>query len=666
MGGNLDRINLAAMRYTHYRSELLRQGMPSSYGIMAILEDSKGRLWVGTDGGGVYLFDARRILIRHFDLDQEDVNSAANYVQTLCEGKDGGIWIGSHGSGLIRIDRQTYALRRYARGGVTPNQLSSNYVWAICEDRAGNLWLGTWGSGIAVLNPANGMFRTYRHDPSNASSLNHNTVLVFHEDSSGTMWIGTLGGGLDAFDSGRGTFSHVTEADGLPNNVVSAVLEDGEGNLWLSTNKGVSRYNPRSHTFRNYDMSDGLQSLEFNQGAYAKGRNGTIYLGGINGVNMFSPEDISVDVHIPPVQITTFRIFDRVVPFHRGGLEQDPLVLSYDQNFFSFEFAALAYTAPEKNRYRYRLEGLDRDWVSAGTRRYASYTNLDRGEYVFRVQGSNSDGVWNTEGASMRIRVMPPFWERLWFRALGALIVFGIGFTFYYNRVNRLNREKMIQAEFSRKMNEYQETERKRIAGELHDSLGQELLVVHNKLTHWEQTGDNDPASTHQLSEITEGVQHAIEEVRAISSDLHPHMLDRLGLTKTIESTARKCAEAASMEIRASVDDIDRVFSPVAEINVFRIIQEGLTNVVKHSRASECELSVRRHDDRCEITIQDDGCGFDSSKAPFPRTDGGGFGLTNIAERVRLLGGQMKIESSPGNGTKITFGIPLSLEGRRE
>jgi signal transduction histidine kinase/ligand-binding sensor domain-containing protein len=665
MGGNLDCYNAETMKYTHYRDFLLRQGMPGPYSIYALLEDRGGRLWVGSDGGGLYLFDSRRTSIRHFNLDEQDPKSATNYVQTLCETKDGSVWMGTQGGGLVRIDTRTFGLKRFIRRGTDPNQLSGNYIWALHEDGSGRLWIGTWGRGISVLDPVTGRIEVYRHDHSDPGSLSQNSVLCFHEDASGTLWIGTLGGGLDALGKESGRFMHLTEADGLPNNVVNGILEDAEGKLWLSTNKGVSCYSPEKRTFRNYDISDGLQSLEFNQGAYFKGKSGRMYFGGINGVNMFTPESITVDNRVPVLRITAFRIFDRAVPVIRGKGEEQTMVLSYDQNFFSFEFVALAFTAPEKNRYSYKLEGLDKDWISSGARRYTSYTNLDAGEYVFRVRGANSDGVWNTGGTSMRIRVTPPLWERAWFRALGALIVFGIGFTFYHNRVNRLRREKTIQAEFSRKMNEYQETERKRIAGELHDSLGQELLVVRNKLTQCTTAGEQDAALGHQLAGIAETVQQAIDDVRAISSDLHPHMLDRLGLTKTIESMARKCAEAASMEIRALVDDIDKLFSPVEEINVFRIIQEGINNVIKHSRASECELTVRRLHDRCEIVIQDDGCGFEPSKIPAGRSDGGGFGLTNMGERVRLLQGAMNIDSSPGSGTRITFQIPLTPARRR-
>jgi signal transduction histidine kinase len=407
-------------------------------------------------------------------------------------------------------------------------------------------------------------------------------------------------------------------------------------------------------------MSDGLQSWEFNQGAYFHGRSGRMYFGGVNGLNAFFPGKFTVDTQIVPLRITKFSVFDRAEGFPRGPDGEGSVVLSHDQNFFSFEFSLLDFTAPEKNRYRYRLEGFDERWIPAGSRRYASYTNLDGGEYVFRVQGSNSDGVWNTKGASFTVRVQPPFWATAWFRVLCACGILALGVAFYRTRVHRLKREHAVQTEFSRKFNEYQEAERKRIAGELHDSLGQELLMIRNSLSQCETALGNQSLHVHELQGIAGTVQQALEEVREISADLHPHMLDRLGLTKTIESTIRKWSESSGLVIRGTIDDVDGLFTPAENISVFRIVQEGINNVIRHSHASECRVAVRNAGGHCEISIEDDGCGFDPALTHLSSADHGGFGLGNMAERARFLRGQMQITSSPGNGTAITFRIPIS------
>jgi signal transduction histidine kinase len=335
------------------------------------------------------------------------------------------------------------------------------------------------------------------------------------------------------------------------------------------------------------------------------------------------------------------------------------LDLAPDQNFLSFTFSVLDYTAPEQNVYRYKLEGLDVDWIDSGTRHYAAYTDLQPGNYLLRLKGRNNDGVWNNEGASLRIRVNPPFWRTLWFRGIALAVVLGMAFGFSLDRIQRLKKEKAAQAEFSRKLNESQENERKRIAGELHDSLGQNLLTIKNRLA---QCSDVRELGTihKEILEASAAVQSAIEEVREISADLHPHMLERLGFTRTIESTVKKCASASGISIEAIADNMDGLLSPAEQINAFRIVQEGLNNVVKHSKASECSVTIRRNDAECLITIKDDGCGFAPRRVPGEHDAHGGFGLLHMAERVRLLHGSMDIVSAPGDGTTLQIAIPFS------
>lgn len=626
--------------------------------ILAILEDSDGYLWVGTDGEGLHRLDPSRKSWRaiRFPRGRDEI-VGPDHVIALNETKDGALWIGTLGGGLIRMDRHSLEQTRYMRTSRTAsNQLTGNYVYSLMEDRAGRIWVGTWGAGISVLDPRAGSFKTYQHDEADPHSLAQNSVLAFHEDARGIIWAATLGGGLDAFDPSTETFAHVTEADGLPNNVINGILEDSAGNLWLSTNRGVCRFNPAARSFRNYDVGDGLQSMEFNQGAFCGGRDGAMYFGGINGLNTFRPATLPLDSLPPPVRITRCAVFDRplTIPDQSRGLE-----LSYDQNFISFEFTALDFTAPEKNTYRYMMEGVDRDWVSCGTRRYASYTSLPGGDYVFRVRASNSDGVWNLTGTALVIHVAPPIWETAWFRVLALALLLGSLVAVYRRRIRQLERERRLQSEFSRKLNESQETERKRVAGELHDGLGQELLTVKNTLARIAE--DQPPSARGRLVEVENAVQRAIEDVRHISADLHPHMLERLGLTRTIESTIRRISDAACLKIVSSVEPIDGLLQPSEEIDFYRIIQEALTNVVKHSNASQCSVQVKRAPSQIHLMVQDDGRGFEPDAVATSET--AGLGLVNMAERVRLLRGDMEIRSAPGSGSTLLFHFPISESG---
>jgi signal transduction histidine kinase/ligand-binding sensor domain-containing protein len=657
--GGLDSYNLHTGAFRHYRHTTGSANGLSSDLITALLEDRSGRLWIGTDGGGLNMLDQRSGVFRTLrNVPGDSTTIGFDYIIALHEGREGVIWIGTSGGGLTRLDPRTLGCKRFQRRGSLANQISGNYVYAIYEDESGELWLGTWGAGVTVLDPATGRVRVYQHDPARRNSLNNNTVLDIFRDRQGNLWLGTLGGGVDKFDQTTDGFIHLTEADGLPNSTVYGILEDSSGRLWMSTNKGVACYDASAQAFRNYGVSDGLQSLEYSQNAFCKGLRGSLYFGGINGVNIIEPERLAVRTDVPPVAITQIKVMDHEVPV---PLSRDRLLdLAPDQNFLSFTFSVLDYTAPEQNAYRYMLVGLEEHWNKAGGRHYAAYTDLQPGEYVLRLQGCNSDGVWNDKGASLRIRVNPPVWKTPWFRALAIAVILGMAFGFYRDRIQRLKKERAAQAEFSRKLNESQENERKRIAGELHDSLGQDLLTIKNRLARCSDGSASVRLKT-EIAEVAAGVQHAIEEVREISSDLHPHMLERLGLTRTIESTARKCAASSGISIEATVDNVDGLLSPTEEINAFRIVQEGLNNVVKHSKASECTVMVQKNNGECLITIKDDGCGFVPQRDPGERDTHGGFGLLHMAERVRLLHGSMDVVSTPGNGTTLRLAIPLSL-----
>jgi len=663
MEGNMDVLDFRNGGVVHLRESLRQRGLTTSCQVLAVLQDSDARIWVGTDGAGLFLLDESGNVLRHFLHNPHDPQSIPDdYVVALYEARDGTLWIGgTSGAGLGILERSTYRCRTIARRGAGSNQLGGNYVWAIREDQEGNMWLGTWGAGITVLDPATSTFRVYHHDPRDASSLSNNSILAFHLDAAGSMWIGTLGGGLDRFDRASQRFEHHTEADGLPSNTVSGILSDNRSRLWLSTNKGIACYDPATHAFRKYDVSDGVQSAEFNQGAYCQGRDGRISFGGINGVNRFLPESIIADTCTSPIRLTAFTIQDRVVTPPRSGREFGPIVLPSHQRSFSCEFALLNFVAPEKIQYRYMLEGLDHDWIQAGTRRYASYTNLSGGDYHLRVQARNSDGMWSPEGASFGIRVHPPYWETLWFKALVVGAVFAFGFIPFRVHTNRFRREQKVRAEFSRKLNEYQEDDRRRIAGELHDSLGQDLLLIRNSLAALARRSRRGTRLAREVGEINDSVQRTIEEVSRISFDLHPHMLDRLGLKKTLEATIRKHATSSGLNIRGDIDDVGAYTSPAEQINIFRIIQEAVTNVLKHAGASRCVVTLRRTDQHCQITIEDNGSGFDPVQVLGTASGRGGYGLGNMEERVRFLHGSMQIRSAPGQGTTLVFMIPLMV-----
>ncbi|HEY9651120.1 MAG TPA: histidine kinase dimerization/phosphoacceptor domain -containing protein, partial [Coleofasciculaceae cyanobacterium] len=340
-----------------------------------------------------------------------------------------------------------------------PNSLSDNLVWTIYEDQAGTLWIGGYGQGgLNKFDRETEQFKRYKHDPNNLNSLSYDRIDAIYEYPAGTLWIGTFGGGLDKFDIATETFTHYTEKDGLPNNSVVGILSDDDGNLWLSTGKGLSKFNPTTETFRNYDVSDGLQGNEFDGvKAYFKSKTGEMFFGGLNGFNSFYPDQVKDNPHIPPIVLTDFKIFNESVKLNPVISQAKEISLSYKQNFFSFEFAALDYTNPKKNQYAYKLDGFDKNWIYSGTRRYASYTNLNPGTYVFRVKGSNNDGVWNEEGISLKILITPPPWKT-WWAYLFYLITFVSAIYGYIYWKTRLQaRENALLRDSERKLHQFLE-----------------------------------------------------------------------------------------------------------------------------------------------------------------------------------------------------------------
>ncbi len=436
MDGGLNRLDPESGNFFSYQYSADDPGSLSSNDVRAILEDRQGRLWVGTYGGGLNLLDPdTNRFTRYLHRDSDPNSLSDNRIMAIYQDRRGNLWIGTRAGGLELFNPEAKTFTHFVHDPNDSGSLSGDFVRTITEDRAGNLWIGTY-NGISVMDPATRRFRRYRSDPNNPTSLSNDRILSILETPDGVVWIGTLLGGLNRLDPATQTFRHFTQNQGLPSDAIYGILRDREGMLWMSTNRGLARFNPQSETFQNYDRSDGLQGYEFNAGAYYQNNHGRMYFGGIRGFNAFFPDQVEDNPLIPQVVVTAFKKFNQT---ERKDLKPgEQITLLHTDNFISFEFAALDYSAPEKNQYAYQLVGFDKDWVNAGTRRYTSYTNLRGGHYTFRVIGSNQDGVWNPEGAVVEIYVIPPFWERWWFIGTVGLLLAGTGFAAYRYRVVRI------------------------------------------------------------------------------------------------------------------------------------------------------------------------------------------------------------------------------------
>ncbi|MCB0546319.1 MAG: hypothetical protein KDD19_01965 [Phaeodactylibacter sp.] len=436
-GGGLVRFNPASESQTSYQHSPDDPNSISSNVVTSLYEDRKGNLWVGTFANGLNRFDRSRNTFEHFRYDPSNPLSLSNdNVWAIAERKDGSLWIGTLGGGLEKFDYASKRFYHYQPVPGDPSSLSGLNVQVLLVDKDDNLWVGTEYGGLNKLISEEKGFRSWKKNKADSTSLRVNSVLCLHQDRNGRIWVGTEGGGLHLLVEDEQSFRNYSVKDGLPSNVVNAIEEDDNGVLWISTNMGLSAFNPSTGKFTNYDKNDGLQSNQFNRSASLRSSSGDMYFGGIHGVNAFHPEKVHINGNLPKVVFTDFMLFNQPVPvglFKRREVlpkplnEEPTITLRYSDNVFSIEFAAIEFTNPSKNMYAYRLEGFEEDWtIVDATHRRATYTNLDAGEYTFRVKAGNNSGLWNAEPRTLKIIVTPPFWETWWFRLLLALAILAL------------------------------------------------------------------------------------------------------------------------------------------------------------------------------------------------------------------------------------------------
>lgn len=504
-GGGVNKLDFRKNQFNHYHYNTKE---PNGVVVFSIFEDQAGFLWIGTSGG-LYKYGSEKKLLAHYRYIPGNPNSLAHdNVRAIQQDAYGYLWIGTYG-GVSRLDPQTGTFTNYANNS-NSDSLSHNQVLTICmtqpdtiwfgtamglnrfdvernrfsripmipgepehlgtemvkclyQDRSGVLWVGTLGRGFSKFDPQTKTFTHYRHSRENPNSLSHNFILCIHEDAAGNLWIGTFGGGLNKFNPQTETFTHYTMREGLPNDVIYGILEDENGNLWLSSNFGLSRFNPYSVQFKNYSAADGLQSNEFNGGAYFRSKSGELFFGGIKGFNAFYPGKIVDNPYVPPVVITSFMKLNKKVILPRTINYTKALTLSYRDYVFSFEFAVLDYSAPEKNKYAYKMEGLDEDWITTSAdKRFVSYTTLEPGTYVFRVKGANNDGKWNKEGTSIKITITPPYWKTWWFQVLAVLFLAVVLYISHRARMANVTLRLKTEAEMNRIFDKYSLSDREK------------------------------------------------------------------------------------------------------------------------------------------------------------------------------------------------------------
>ncbi|WP_290661965.1 two-component regulator propeller domain-containing protein, partial [Ignavibacterium sp.] len=656
-------------------------------GAWSMVKSFDGKIWTATTEG-VYRYDPETSTARQYKYNPNDsLGLPQKEVYSVFEDKNKNIWITTENYFCKLLDVQKGIFRKFIYQHLPPaNELARTII---VQDHSGVIWLGT-KDGLLRFDEDKGSFQRFKNDPLNAQTLSNNlikSICVEPDSESDILWIGTAGGGINRFDIKKNIFTHFTEKDGLPNNVVYGILPDKNGNLWLSTNKGLSRFNPSEKNFRNYDFRDGLQSNEFNTGAYFLSKSGEMFFGGIKGLTHFYPENIKDNPNPPSIVITNMKIRDQNITSKNNLLlkmsvsESDEISLSHSDDVITFEFAALDFSAPEKNQYAYKLENFNKDWIYLGNNRSATFTNLPPGNYTFLVKASNNDGVWNESGIALRLIIKPPWWNTWWsYIIYGILFLTGLYLVRRYelNRIrlkNQLKLEKVetitlrnldnLKSHFFANISHEFRTPLTLILGQIESVMSSDISTKEKgKLQVANRNAKKLLTLINQLLDLS--------KLEAGSMKLKAEKQNLVLFLKNIFYSFEPLAEAKKikLELNSQSENITVCFDPE---KMEKIICNLISNALKFTLENgEIKLSIFNLPTGIEIQIKDTGIGIPEDRLQhifdrFYQVDnsitreyeGTGIGLALAKELVKLHNGEIKVSSKEGEGTEFTVCFPF-------
>lgn len=600
---------------SHYTAASPYAGSLLANTVNALYEDSKQRLWVGTNRGVALLNAAKG------NYQRTALPLNGDGVWSIVETASGDLWFGTLRGGLNRVDAQnkvTYFLRdTHSDGGVG--------ILSLVEGATPILWVGTT-NGLYKMNTHTNTWQHYRYQVQDSTGLNSNDIWYIHQAKNGMLWLGTSGGGLNLFDPATGKATYVTEKDGLPSNIICAILEDEHDNLWVSTNKGLARFNTKTREVKTFGVGDGLYISEFHFKTCFKAADGSMYFGGTGGYVHFHPDSIVNNATAPSMAFTGLKVFDKELDIDSSLMGGNRIVLGHNSNFFTVEFAALDFTNPVKNQYKYKLEGLDEQWrTTDGSKPSASYTSVPPGEYVFYVQGSNSDGVWNTKGLQLVIVVQPAWWQTWLFKVsvlAFAVLLVALGLQWRYRSLKRRNEiEKRLV-----------ESQLQALRSQMNPHFVFNSL---NSILHFITSNDQETAHTY-LSKFSKLIRAILEQSRSEFISLAEEVYV---LKLYLELEALRFDNRFHYSITVS-DDIDveeqQIPPMLLQPHVENAIKHGLIHTVSDGRI---DIVIRREGESIVCSVIDNGIGRQRSQSlrekSLVRHISRGTGLTE--ERLSIL-----------------------------